>query len=91
MESLNYGFKRYHLTLKTPFTISRGTTVEKDVYIVDIGEGIGEAVPTPYYCDTPGAIEFFLKSVPQELFQDLFSLDEIYYRLEKIIGVKERE
>jgi len=47
MESLKYNFKRFHLILKNPFTISRGTTIEKDVYIVNIGEGMGEAVPTP--------------------------------------------
>jgi len=86
MGSLKYNFKRYHLILKTPFTISRGTTIEKDVYIVNIGEGVGEAVPTPYYGDTTGAIEFFLERVSPDLFQDPFSLEEIHDRLEKISG-----
>ncbi|RLF96407.1 hypothetical protein DRN58_09745 [Thermococci archaeon] len=90
MGFLNYCFKRYCLPLKTPLTISCKTTVEMGVYKiykkVDIGEGSGEAVSTPCYCDIPGAIEFFRKVYPKELFQDLVFWGEIYYGFEKVIG-----
>lgn len=91
VKHLNYGFKRYYLTLKTPSTTSRETTIGKNAYLLEIGEGISKAVLTPYYCKTSGTIDFFLKSILQKLFQKPFPLDEIYYRLKNIIGLKERK
>lgn len=70
--------------LRRPFGISRGITVAKEVILVRIGEGIGEAAPYRFYGDTLDGLLEFLRRAEEVIGEDPYRLEEIEARLEKL-------
>ena len=70
--------------LKRPFGISRGVTTAKDVILVRIGSGVGEAAPYRFYGDTFEGLLEFLREAEKAIGDDPYRLEEIERSLENI-------
>ena len=71
----------YDLTLKHPFTISRGSVSTKTVIITEIEHdgvtGLGEAAPISRYGETAVTVRDFLQNLDLSAFPDPFAVEEI--------------
>jgi L-Ala-D/L-Glu epimerase len=78
---MNLRFWEYDLTLKHPFTISRGSVSTKTVVITEIEHGgitgQGEAAPISRYGESAETVKAFLSRVDLSPFGDPFALEQI--------------
>lgn len=77
----------FELKLNDTFRISRGALDFKKIVIVEIGSGLGEAAPSPYYGEWFQSVLDFLQLVESELGTDLLAIDEIEKRLHARMGL----
>ncbi len=75
---------RQDLVLRHPFTISRSSVSTKQTVLVELEHegivGIGEAVPTRYYCQTVESSEAALEGMAGVLGKDPFQIETILNR-----------
>lgn len=73
--------------LKETFRITHGATDEKNLVIVDIDGGLGEASPVSYYGETENSVNDFLDRASEHIGDDPFKLEEIGERLEHLAAL----
>jgi len=72
--------------LKETFRITHGATDEKDLVIVNIKGGIGEASPVTYYGESIDTITSFIKKADAIIGDDIFKLEDIMDRLYHLLA-----
>lgn len=78
--------KKIKVHLKETFRISHGATDEKELIIAEIGGGLGEASPVSYYGESVDTIGSFLKKAEAVIGDDIFKLEDIMERLDKMMA-----
>jgi L-Ala-D/L-Glu epimerase len=72
--------------LKETFRITHGASDEKDIIIVNIQGGLGEASPVHYYGETVDTITSFIDRADKVIGEDIFKLEEIIGRLNNTLA-----
>jgi L-alanine-DL-glutamate epimerase-like enolase superfamily enzyme len=78
----------YHtidLQLKHPFRIARSVTELKKNVIMQIGEGIGEAAPSPYYGESAETVIRCLEQLKDQIGDDPFQIESVLSGLNRQI------
>jgi len=70
--------------LKDTFRTAHGASDEKRLVIVDIDGGLGEASPVDYYGESVETVNDFIERANGAIGDDIFRLDDIAARLNKI-------
>jgi L-alanine-DL-glutamate epimerase-like enolase superfamily enzyme len=81
---MELNFKTLKVHLKETFRTTHGAADEKNVVIVDINSGLGEASPVSYYGESVDTVNSFISRAMDVIGDDPFGLEEISGRLEKV-------
>ena len=76
--------KTVKVHLKDTFRTTHGADDEKELVIVDIEGGLGEASPVYYYGETVETVKNFITRAEDVIGDDLFKLEDICDRLNKV-------
>lgn len=86
MSSLKLFWKHFDLDLKQPFTISRDTKKVVNNILVEINDGeitgYGEAGPNVRYNENAQKVIDFLKTIPDDFFDDIESLEALAAKMD---------
>lgn len=87
MPLFNLGWQKLSLTLRQPFTISRGTKTKVTNVLVTLGDGnltgYGEAAPNRRYNEDAQSVITYLESIPAHFFDDIRNEDELATKLDE--------
>lgn len=81
---MELNFKTLKVHLKETFRTTHGAADEKNIVIVDINGGLGEASPVSYYGESVDTVNSFISRAMDVIGDDPFRLEEISGRLEKV-------
>lgn len=81
---MELNFKTLKVHLKETFRTSHGAADEKNIVMVDIDGGLGEASPVSYYGESVDTVNSFISRAMDVIGDDPFKLGDISARLEKI-------
>lgn len=88
MSRFRLDFDTVNLSLKQPFTISRGTKSKVENIFVRLSAegvtGIGEAGPNIRYGEDAAKVTAFLEAIPADFFDDVSNTDELNRLLDKL-------
>ncbi len=72
--------------LKETFRIAHGASDERDIIVVDIEGGLGEASPVHYYGESIETIASFIKKAGDVIGDDMFKLEDIVNKLNNMMA-----
>lgn len=83
---MNIEQKIIRVHLKETFRIAHGASDDKELVIVNIDGGLGEASPVHYYGESVDTITSFIKKAADVIGDDIFKLEDIIDRLNHLMA-----